>query len=92
MVKAPNDTVRIAKGQFEALRHINREREVKYDKLIKHLIGCYAYTSPQWAKETIKLFIKTKVIDRKENDILRLTAVGKKLLEILELLLQMQHK
>ncbi len=85
--KISNHTVRIGRGQFEVLRHLNKTGKIEYSDLIDHLIDVGAYGPyQQQAEQAINKFIKTSVIE--ENKLtLRLTAAGRKLLEVLELML-----
>ena len=91
ILNAPDDKVTIGKGQFEMLRHLNRMGEIEYQQLIKHLTKVEAYASKYLAKDGTELYIRTKVIERK-GEKLKLTIGGKKLLDVIELLLEAQGK
>ncbi len=84
--KAPNQTVRIGRGQIEILRHLTRVRKIEYSKLIQHLMKAEAITNKQRSEITVNGLVKTAVLERK-GDTLRLTTVGRKLLEVLEVIL-----
>lgn len=80
----PQITFRLGKGQSEILTYLSENKEAPYSELKSHLLAKDAYQSKQQVDKGLKILEGKHMIEEK-NKVFKLTADGKKLMEIVSI-------